>query len=138
MAQLEANIKEKFEVIINESNEQFQNGKQKESIVLLEEAWELIPEPKGIYSESYHLVEDIIDTLFLLQDFNKAYEWSKKIFITGFMRFDTGTKEFISAKAAFELGKFDLARDFFNFAFKKSEGRCFEDEDPKYLEFFKS
>jgi len=138
MAQIQAPIKVKFEALINESNEQFHSGKHQESMLLLEEAWELIPEPKGIYSESYHVVEDIIDTLFLLQDFNKAYEWSTKIFTTGFMRFDTGGKEFISAKAAYELGEFDLAKEFFNFAFKKSEGRCFEDEDPKYLEFFKN
>lgn len=43
---------------------------------------------------------------------------------------------FISANATYELGEFDLAKEFFNFAFKKSDGRCFEDEDPKYLEFF--
>ncbi|OAX47222.1 hypothetical protein [Paenibacillus sp. AD87] len=138
MAKLQANIQVKIDAIVNESNELFQNGKHKESTILLEEAWSLIPEPKGIYSESYHIVKDIVDTCILLKDFNKAYEWSKNIFITGFMRFDTGDKEFISAKAAYALGEFDLAKEFFSFAFKKSEGRCFEGKDPKYLEFFKN
>lgn len=138
MAILQSPIKEKFESLINKSNELFNNSNYNESIMLLEEAWDLLPNPKGIYSESYHLVKDIIDTCFILNDFNKAKEWSEKIFLTGFMRIDAGEKEFISGKVAYELGDLWLAKEFFSIANKKSEGRCFEDEDIKYLKCFKS
>lgn len=138
MAILQSPIKEKFESLVNKSNEEFDNGKHNDSIKLLEEAWNLLPDPKGIYSESYHLVKDIIDTCFVINDFNKAKDWSDKIFLTGFMRIDTGEKEFISGKVAFELGDLETANEFFSIAHKKSEGRCFEDEDVKYLKFFKS
>ncbi|MFF2484305.1 hypothetical protein [Paenibacillus sp. NPDC058071] len=139
MASLHSPIKEKFEFLINKSNEQFENGNHNDSIKTLEEAWGLLPEPKGIYSEeSFHLVKDIIDTCFVINDFIKAKEWSDKIYLTGFARKDTGKKEFISGKVAYELGDLELAKEFFSIANKKSEGRCFEDEHTKYLRCFKS
>ncbi|MNI77071.1 hypothetical protein D3C73_1333410 [compost metagenome] len=99
----------------------------------------LLPEPKGIYSEeSFHQVKDIIDTCFVIKDFIKAKEWSDKNHLTGFARKDTGKKEFMSEKVAFEMGDLKLAKEFFSIANKKSEGRWFEDEDVKYLKCFKS
>ncbi|HDR7600124.1 hypothetical protein [Bacillus mycoides] len=138
MAILQSPIKEKFESLVNKSNDEFDKGNHNESITLLEEAWGVLPDPKGIYSESYHLVKDIIDTCFIINDFKKAKEWSDKIFLTGFMRIDTGEREFISGTVAFELGDLEIAKEFFRIANKKSEGRCFEDKDVKYLKFFKS
>lgn len=139
MANLQSPVKEKFEFLVNKSNEQFENGKHNDSIVTLEEAWDLLPEPKGIYSEeSFHLVKDIIDTCFVIKNFKKAKEWSDKIYLTGLARKDTGKKEFISGKVAYELGELEIAKEFFIIANKKSEGRCFEDEDTKYLKCFKS
>ncbi|RAS80693.1 hypothetical protein [Priestia endophytica] len=139
MAILQSPIKEKFESLVAQSDEQFENGNHNESISLLEEAWDLIPEPKGIYSvQSYGLVKDIIDTYFITKDFEKAKVWADKIFLTGFARIDSGGKEFISGKVAFELGDLETAKEFFSIANKKSEGRCFGDpEDIKYLKLLK-
>ncbi|MFF2484332.1 hypothetical protein [Paenibacillus sp. NPDC058071] len=139
MAILPSPIKERFEHILNESNEKFKGGSYDDSILLLEEAWNLIPEPKGIYSEEgYHLVKDIIDTCFIIKDFKKAKEWADKIFLTGFERIDSGGKEFISGKVAFELNDLETAKEFFRIANSKSEGRCFgSPKNAKYLKFFK-
>lgn len=88
---------EKFESLVNESNEQFDNGNHEDSISLLEEAWNLIPYPKGIYcEESYHLAKDVIATCLIINDLKKAILWADKIFLTGFDRIDSGDKEFIS------------------------------------------
>ncbi|WP_128102965.1 hypothetical protein [Paenibacillus sp. DCT19] len=140
MATLLPQIKEKFENIINESDEKFKDANYDESIFLLEEAWNLIPSPKGLYSEeSYHLVKDIIDTCFIKNDFKKAKEWADKIFLTGFDRIDSGDKEFISGRVAFELGDLETAKEFFRIASDKSEGRCFgSPKKAKYLKFFKA
>lgn len=139
MANLQSPIKEKFKSLVEQSNKQFDNGNHNESISLLEEAWDLIPEPKGIYSEeSYHVVDDIIDTCFIINDFEKAKEWAGKLFLTGFARIDSGEKEFTSGRVAFALGDLDTAKEFFSIANRKSEGRCFEDpEDIKYLKLLK-
>ncbi|MFP3886728.1 hypothetical protein HPB58_06960 [Priestia filamentosa] len=140
MTVLQSPVKEKFESLVAQSDEQFHNGNHSESILLLEKAWDVIPEPKGIYcEESYHLVKDIIDTCFIIKDFNKAKEWANRIFLTGFDRIDSGGKEFISGKVAFELGDLEVAKEFFSIANRKSEGRCFGSPKAiKYLKFFKS
>lgn len=138
MATLQSPIKEQFDNLVNKSNEEFDKGNHIESIRLLENAWDKLPNPRGIYSDSYHLAKDIIDTCFIIKDFKKAKEWSEKLYLTGFMRIDTGEKEFFAGKVAYELGELETAKEFFNIANNKSEGRCFEDEDSKYLKFFKS
>ncbi|TKI59748.1 hypothetical protein FC756_20450 [Lysinibacillus mangiferihumi] len=140
MAILHSPIKEEFESLLEKSNEQFNNGQYEDSIVLLEKAWDIIPNPKGIYcEESYHLVKDIIATCFMVNDLIKAKEWAEKIFLTGFARIDSGDKEFIAGKVAFELGDLESAKEFFSIANNKSEGRCFGNpKNTKYLKFFKS
>ncbi|MBD8035072.1 MULTISPECIES: hypothetical protein [Solibacillus] len=140
MTMLPSYIKEKIENFVDKSNEQFNNGCHQDSILLLEEAWNLIPEPKGIYSEeSYHIVKDIIETYYVLNDFKKAKEWGEKIYLTGFARIDSGEKEYINGEIAFELGNLEIAKEFFSIANDKSEGRCFDSPNRvKYLKFFKS
>ncbi|EIT83759.1 hypothetical protein A374_18756 [Fictibacillus macauensis ZFHKF-1] len=139
MAVLQYSIKEAFENLLEKSNEQFYNGNYHESILLLEEAWDLIPNPKGIYcEESYDVVKDIISTCFMIYDFKKAKEWADKIFTTGFARIDSGNKEFIAGTVYFELGDLEIAKEFFSIANEKSEGRCFwNPKNTKYLKFSK-
>lgn len=75
MAILPPLIKEKFENLVDKSNEQFNNGLHKESVLLLEETWNLIPKPKVIYfEEGYHLVADMVGAYFVMNDFEKAKE----------------------------------------------------------------
>ncbi len=113
MAILQSHMKEEFESLLEKSNEEFNNGNYNDSIVLLEEAWDIIPDPKGIYcEESYHLVKDIISTCFMVNDLKKAKEWADKIFLTGFARIDSGDKEFIAGKVSFELGDLETAKEF--------------------------
>ncbi|KMY31485.1 hypothetical protein ACZ11_04415 [Lysinibacillus xylanilyticus] len=140
MAFLQSPIKDKFESLLDKSNKEFDNGNHLDSIFLLEEAWDLIPEPKGIYSEeSFHLVKDIIATYSIINDFKKAKEWADKIYLTGYARIDSGDKEFISGKVTFELGDLETAKEFFSIANNKSEGRCFgSPKSIKYLKLLKS
>lgn len=140
MAILQSPVKEEFASLLEKSDNQFNDGNYTDSIVSLEEAWELIPEPKGIYcEESYHLVKDIISTCLIVKDYKKAKEWAERIFLTGFARIDSGDKEFIAGKVAFELGDLETAKEFFSIANHKSEGRCFGSlNNTKYLKFFKS
>lgn len=75
----------------------------------------------------------------IVKDYKKAKEWAERIFLTGFARIDSGDKEFIAGKVAFELGDFETVKEFFSIANHKSEGRCFgSPNNTKYLKFFKS
>lgn len=80
MAILQSPLKEKFESLVNQSNDEFDKGNHNESITLLEEAWSVLPNPKGIYNESFDLVNDIIDTCFIVKDFKTAKNGQIKCF----------------------------------------------------------
>lgn len=81
MAILQSPIKEEFERLLEISNEQFNKGNYNDSILNLEKAWDIIPNPKGIYcEESYHLVKDIISTCFMINDLKKQRCGQSKFF----------------------------------------------------------
>ena len=136
MEKLSLYVKEQIESIIDESNKEFDRKKYIQSIKLLDKAWELLPEPKGGYSESYHIALYASETYLLIKDTSKAKEWADIIKKCGLNRIDSGEREFLSGKVAFESGDLDKAKQFFEIANRKSEGRCFSSEDGKYLKFF--
>lgn len=59
----------------------------------------------------------------------EAKRWTDTIFICDLERVDSGEREFLVGKVAFELGDIDIAKEFFFIADKKSQGRCFIDEE---------
>lgn len=137
MLRLDAEFKKSIDLLMDTSNEEYDKGNYIESIRLLEDAWIKLPEPKGEYSESYYIAEDISKTYMLTNDLKQAKKWSDELFKCGLHRLDGGERELLAGKIAFELGEFDLAKEYFAIANEKSEGRCFEDEDIKYIKFFK-
>lgn len=138
MALLSSPLKEQVENLMDMSNQEYDKGDYIKSIKLLEEAWTKLPQPKVIYDDSYHIVKYIIETYLFINNAQHAKEWSNIMFICDLERADSGEREFLVGKVAYELGNLDIAKEFFFIANKKSEGRCFEDEDTKYLKFFKS
>lgn len=134
---IKTNMKREIEILIEESNQEFQRKNYKQSIKLLEMAWDEIPEPKGLYGESYDIVKDIIETYFTISSFDQAEKWLEKLFVSGLDRIDAGEREFYCGRVSFELENYEVAKEYFRIAEKKSAGRCFEDEDTKYLKFYK-
>lgn len=73
----------------------------------------------------------------MLSDLENAKKWSEITYTCGLYRPDSGEREFFSGKVAFESGDTAAAKKYFDTANTKSKGRCFEDEDKKYLKFLK-
>ena len=136
MVQLASDIKEHVDALMDKSNGEFDEKNYVDSINTLIKAWEKLPEPTGIYDDSYHLAFYICDTYLLIKDYKNAEIWSNTIFECDLDRIDSGEREFLAGKVSFESGNLDEANDFFKIANKKSEGRCFEDEDEKYFKLF--
>jgi hypothetical protein len=134
---LETDIKKVIDGLIDKSNEEFDNKNYDLSIILLIEAWNKLPEPKEDYSESYHIVEYLSSTYLDIKEYEKAKEWAAKIFKCALHRQDDGNREFLAGKISFESNDIETAKKYFIDAFNKSEGRCFEDENSKYLKFYK-
>lgn len=123
--------------LMDRSNEEYDKGRYLESIEILEDAWCRLPEPKGRYSESYYISSGISEICIKLNKLEDAKKWSNELFKCGLHRIDSGEREFLAGKVAFESSEFDMAKKNFTIANEKSEGRCFEDEPMKYIQFFK-
>ncbi|WP_239353089.1 hypothetical protein [Snodgrassella communis] len=98
--------------------------------------WDLLPAPKEIYDESFHIAKSLIEEYIELKNEKEAINWSKKIQECDLGRFDCGEREFILGKTLFEFHHFQDSINFIQIAYKKSKGREFKGKDPKYLDFY--
>ena len=137
MAVLKSPIKEKVEDLLFVKVEQeFGEENYDGAIKYLNEAWQLLPEQKGKWEESYQIAESLAILYLMKQNYTEAIKWAKILFDCDTDRIDSGEREFLVGKIRFEMGDEAGARKYFKTANVKSEGRCFEDEDTKYLKFF--
>lgn len=123
--------------LMHESNKEYNEGKYDKVIEILKKAWLKLPNPKENYSESYHLAQSICEAYILINNFEEAKKWSNEFSRCATFRIDSGERYFLAAKVLFGLERFDMAQKYFAVANKMSDGRCFEDEDDKYINFFK-
>ncbi|PEC47442.1 hypothetical protein [Bacillus sp. AFS096315] len=130
-------LEQSISLLSDKSNQEFDLGNYEDSIKYLEEAWDALPDPKGIYDDSYHFAFYLSETNLLINNFIEAKKWAEVIYSCNLDRIDSGEREFLSGKVAYEMGDISAAIRYFDLANEKSEGRCFIDEDKKYVEFFK-
>lgn len=130
--------KSKVENLIDEGIAHFKNDEASLAIDKMNEAWNAIPYPRVNYDESYHLVKKIINICIMTKQPENAYKWVNICFIADLERIDTGEREFLAGKVAFECNDLINAKELFFIANQKSGGRCFGPKDGKYLKFFKS
>ncbi|MBO9728103.1 MAG: hypothetical protein J7623_05640 [Chitinophaga sp.] len=102
----------------------------------LEEAWELLPQPKQSYEDSFPLAGAITATYLELKDFPAMLRWAKILQECDPERQDDGEKEFMLGQALFENGAMEEATKYLHVAMQKSGGRVFEGADEKYLHVF--
>lgn len=133
---LNSSLEKEVISLIKKSNNEYSSGNYIECIRLLELAWNKLPSKKVIYPESYHIAKYMIERYLLINNLDKAKKWSNKIFECNTRRIDSGEREFLAGKVAFERGKLNEAKKLFAIANKKSYGRCFKKADTKYKNFF--
>lgn len=101
--------------------------------------WKLLPLPKENWTESFRTANSLF-VLYLedLKDFNKARAWLDKLKeIEGKIGYSLGQVLFLEGRLFYEQGEYDKARESFKASVKEGRGfRYFEDEDPKYLDFY--
>jgi hypothetical protein len=138
MPELSSPLNEQVEVLRAQSSVLNREDKQNERIPILLEAWELLPEPKGNWDESYHIANYLIDAHIKIRQLKDAQYWAKTLFTCDLERPDHGQRELFAGVVEFELGNLDEARKYFNIADKESKGRNFRKVDVKYLKFYKT
>ena len=105
---------------------------------LQSEKWDLIPEPKEKWEESYRIAKLMI--IFYIKynvDFNKAEQWHAKLkWLDKIQNQHPGEEDFMHGKIKFHQGKKDEAYLLFHKAVVKSENHCFGDSDEEYRTFY--
>jgi tetratricopeptide (TPR) repeat protein len=137
LPELNSPLSEQVEVLRAQSSVLNREDKQNERIPILLEAWELLPEPKGHWKESYHLANYLIDAHIKIRQLKEAQHWAKILFTCNLERPDHGQRELFAGKVEFELGNFEEAKRFFTIADFESKGRNFRNVELKYLKFYK-
>lgn len=105
MAKLEAALSEKENQLFDDINNAYNSSAYNEALSLLFEAWELLPEPKYKWDESYTIVEGVLDVAILLNDSSTLMSWVDEVFLADPERVDSGEREMWAGRVFYELGK---------------------------------
>lgn len=133
MPELEKNIQERIDKLIDEGDKVYNQGNIKGAINYLKEAWEIFPDSKFCYPESYHVANYITLLSMEVKDFETAKEWALVTQKCHPERGDIVEKEFLIGQVAFESGDLKEAYKYFKLADEISKGLCFQGEDSKYV-----
>ncbi|MFZ4701159.1 MAG: hypothetical protein ACOYMG_14010 [Candidatus Methylumidiphilus sp.] len=116
--------------------EALKQGNAEEAQSLLEQGWQLIPEPKSEYNIS---ISKVLASIRLMAQSGKpslALEWIEELKHLPISAIDA-EPDFLTGITHFELGNMGAAFQHFDRSSKMSKGRCFEGEDKKYIDFYK-
>ena len=139
MAVLNKELQKEIDDLVDQAYEEFEHGDQNKSFELLIKAWDLFPNPKEQWNESFNVSKYLIDDYLRINDFENANKWLDQLrIINDRHKIWHGVLEFYQGMYYFKLKDFKHAKEAFDLAFKRSEGRQFEDEDPKYLDFLQN
>jgi len=130
---LENNVKDSIEKNINQAKIARQNNDSEMAINAMQKAWDVIPEPKIQYDDSFRIAKYFVQLNLFFKRKEQAKEWALKLYECDLERLDTGEREHIHGRVELELGNTEKAKDLFTIAYKKSEGREFTKNDSKYL-----
>ena len=137
MAVLDKSTQDKIDEFSNKAYDLFEAGEKEKSYQLMEDAWSLYPEPASNWNESYNTARYALDDLLKEGLIERAMIWYNRMTETqNNLNLWEGSYEFYSGKVYFEKGDYKLAVENFRKAFKIGGGRYFEDEDPKYKDFY--
>lgn len=117
--------------------EALKNDNAEDAQSLLEQGWRLIPEPKSEYDISISKVLASIRLMAQSRNPLLAFKWIGELKHLPISTIDA-EPDFLIGMTFFELHDEDKAFFHLARANKLSKGRCFQDEDKKYLEFYKS
>lgn len=131
-------IYETFDEMTDRAYELFVNKKYDDSFQLYEKCLEIVPEPKRDYGEASNVIEWMVENYMLIGRIAEAITWVERL--GGYLKNKElmGDWEFLKGKVYFEAQLWDKSLENFGIAFKKTKGRCFEEQDKKYLEFYRT
>jgi len=138
MALLESEINSKVESLKSEATAAWKINDVDGFLATGEAAWDLFPNPKSNWNEGYNFAKFMFKGSMLKNELTGAELWLSRMVDNNnsLHNFDSDC-EFNEGKLLFTQGRFEAALDKFNYVVKDAGFRYFENEDPKYLEFYR-
>ncbi len=139
MKEFSNEIENKIDNFLSESSEYYEKGNIIKSGNYLVKAYKIIPQPREKYNESYNYCSYVLDYILDEEyEVNNALKWLQELeLIANFQKTWEGSYEFYAAKTYFVIGQFEKAIEYFDKCIEIGKGmRYFEDEDPKYKDFY--
>lgn len=130
----------KISKLVKQFGEAYRRQDYVKATDFLEAVWKVLPDPKEEYSDgsmmgsSFCIAHSLSNAYLLAGDLSKARAWSEILFRCNLNRRDSGEREMMAGKVAFAARDVEVAVEYFAIASKKSNGRLFLSDDPKYLE----
>ena len=137
MAYVAGELGKEIQNLMDDSNKKYDDAKYNEAIDLLIKAWDLLPNNKNEYDESFLIVWGILNISIQIKNIDIMNSWVNKIFDADPERGDTGERDMWAGRVAYESGNLDKAKEYLEIAEKKSGGRCFGNKDKKYKDYIK-
>ncbi len=137
MAVLDSKIQNQIDELVNLANDYWEFNKSLYYSKIID-AWQLFPEPKNNWNEAYSLAKEIFEAFLLDNDLENAKNWlNKMVDINNNLHLFDEDCFFNYAKYQFEMGEYKDSFDKFSRVVEVAGLRYFEDEAPKYLDFYK-
>lgn len=131
MAYVQGELGKRIETLMQEADSLYNEGNVTESIAAFEAAWELLPDEKYQYDESFLIVWSILAVSLQQNDVVTMNRWIAHVFKADPERADIGEREMWGARVAMASGQTIKAFQYMDLAVAKSRGRCFEQMDGK-------
>lgn len=139
MACVEGTLGEKIEEIRAKCREMISGDEAEAAITMLEEAWELLPDGKYEYDESFHIVAYILEAAIKTNNKECLLKWMDRVLLADPERdqYDKGgEKDMWVGRASYALGDFENAKKYMKMANEKTKGRCFRKNDTVFKNFY--
>lgn len=131
--ELPCQIQNKIDSLFELNEKYYDNDDYSKCIQIHENAWKEFPDPKYNYvNEGYALIQGLVFLNLKIDNLIQAEQWARQLYLFDQSDF-LGTSEFALGQVLYEMERMDEAKEQFAIAMIKSEGRVFEDENPKYL-----
>ncbi len=133
MTKLSEALQKKINDLIDLAKAENSKGEVKATMKYLNQALDVLPEPKGLYEEGYSIVKYIIQVCLKSNQLDEAESWALKLYDYGAKTHDGGEKEYLHGRVEFAMKNMDKASKLFKTAFEKSEGRFPPQKDAEYI-----
>lgn len=116
-------------------------GKIEEANQITQNYYYSLEVPKYESKFGFMLISNLIKTNFKYKKYNETLDWCGELLkfnLSKMDRYDDGEREFYTGATYYELGNFEMAKEFLTLANEKSKGRSLKlFDDMKYRNFLK-